>query len=853
MLQQLPIDDILPEFLEAIRHGSVVLRAPPGAGKTTRVPPAMLDGNLADGTRIVVVQPRRLAARSAARRIAQERGTTIGGEVGYAVRFDARFTPETKILVVTDGVLLRMLQDDPLLEDVGIVVFDEFHERSLQVDLAFAMACRVREVVRPDLRLVVMSATLDPQPIVEFLQDASSVHCEGRLFPVNIQYTPRSDRRSIVDLVVNGVEKMLEKSAGDLLAFLPGVGEILQAQRRLQASLRKRDIVVQVLYGNMSAEQQDKVMHSSGQRRVVLATNIAETSVTIDGITCVVDSGWARQLRYDPAVGLDRLELTPISQASAEQRGGRAGRLGPGCCLRLWEKSSQRARPEFDSPEVRRADLSSAILQLLCWGEKDIRAFPWFEAPSTETIESSLVVLRCLGALDANGVTSLGRSMGTLPLSPRLARLVLEGYRQQSLRRAALAAALLSERDPFERPRVTTYRRESAPPPENSPSTSDVLDRVEAVERFQESGETTSAIGSLRPDSTRNVLQAARQIEKMVQQLLGPGQESESERQQEDGLLRSLFVAYSDRVARRRGPRDPRAVMGRGGKGVRLAPTSRVVDGEFFVCVDIDGRKGEATVRQASLVQRSWLEGDGMTEENELFFHPTQKRVVGRRNRYWGGLLLDEKPLQVVASDESAQLLKAAAIQAWKQVFPFDDRQLCEFLLRTRWLRGQLGEASSIPSWSERDLQTLLPLVCHQCLSLAEVAKADWKALLLGQLNFGQKKLLDQAAPEFIVVPSGRRIRLRYQENQPPILEVRIQEMFGLNETPRIALGQVAVLLHLLAPNNRPQQITNDLESFWRNTYPQVRRDLRGRYAKHSWPEDPLSAQPKSRPQRRRK
>ena len=828
----------MPEILERFKEGSVVLRAPPGAGKTTRVPPSILRANPEMRGRMILVQPRRLAARTAARRIAHELGVQVGEEVGYAVRFDARFTSETKILVVTDGVLLRMLQDDALLENVSVVLFDEFHERSLNVDLALAMVCRVRAAVRPDLKIVVMSATLDPEPIASFLGDAASVECEGRMFPVEIRYLSRRNHKSsIVDLACEGVESMLEKSSGDILVFLPGVGEIRQTERRLEKALQKKRIPVQSLYGSMAPEHQDEVIERLSQRRVVLATNVAETSVTIEGIECVVDSGWVRQMQYDTAVGLDRLELTPISKASAEQRAGRAGRLSPGICLRLWDKSAHGPRPDYQTPEVKRADLSSAALQLRCWGESDLDAFPWFESPDRDSLEAAREILKSLGALDGEQVTSIGKTMGKLPLSPRLARLVLEGYRRKSLQRSTVAAALLSERDPFERADGGMVRRGNRS--HDHESTSDVLDRVEAIEAFQSTGDVRSSVGTLRQGATRHILTSAEQYYRSVEQLLGPCDEAESDAEREEGLLRALLAAYSDRLARRRGPRDPRAVLGRG-KGVRLDHSSRVLEGEFFVCVDVDGRKSEATVRQASLVRREWLEEREVREEDELFFHPTQKKIVGRRNRFWGGLLLDEKTLSISPNAESASLLEVAARQAWRHVFPQKDRALSELLLRARWLQSHLGEAQTLPSWEEGDLQNYLGMLCQSCLSIAELAQTDWIGLLLGQLSYEQRKLLDEAAPEHLAVRGGRKIRLRYQADGPPILEVRIQEMFGVEQTPRVAMGRVAVLLHLLAPNNRPQQITDDLASFWKNTYPQVRKDLRGRYAKHAWPEDPL-------------
>lgn len=838
MLSPLPIDDVLAEIQTAVLAGSTVLRAPPGAGKTSRVPPAIL-GALSDSDRrIILVQPRRLAARTAARRIAHEWGCDVGQEVGYAVRFDSRQSPATRILVVTDGVLLRMLQQDPLLEDVQCVIFDEFHERALTTDLALAMVHRVRSAVRPELKIVVMSATLDPAPIVQYLGDATAVECEGRAFPVDVQYLRRQDRRArIVEVAVTGVTSMLEKVAGDLLVFLPGVGEIRQTEQLLESLANKQGITIQTLYGNMSPEHQDRVVHSLPNRRVVLATNVAETSVTLEGIEAVVDSGWMRQLNYDATVGLDRLELTPISQAAADQRTGRAGRLGPGACLRLWEKSAHASRPTFDTPEVQRADLTSATLQLYCWGEKDLLQFPWFQHPPTAHLEMARQVLEDLGAIDtANQVTPLGRTMARLPMAPRLARLVLEGYRHKVLRRTAVAAALISERDPFERPETRTIR--GGERTAGVESDSDVLDRVEALETFQASGRTKFSWGELRPAAARHIDRSAEQYCRAVEQLLGAGTELPDGEESDQGVLRSLLAAYGDRLAKRRRPRDPRGVLGRG-KGVRLDNASRVKDGEYFVCVDVDGRKSEAVVRQASLVKPEWLTEDNIRTVDDIFFHPTQKKVVARRQRLWGGLLLDEKPINISANETTARLLETEARRAWRQVFPQKDRTLNELIRRVRWLKSQLPQAQSLPDWDEAGLQSMLPDLCRTCLSLAELSAVDWKGMLVGQLSYEQRQWIDRAAPETYTLPSGRQIRLEYQDDRPPILKVRIQEMFGVKQTPTVGLGQVPVLLHLLAPNNRPQQVTDDLASFWVNTYPQVRKDLRGRYSKHAWPENP--------------
>src|SRR3954469_25007278 len=422
----LPIDEVLPALIRALRESpAAVLIAPTGAGKTTRVPPALLAAGIGAGKRIVMLEPRRIAARAAARRMAEEGGWTLGREVGYQVRFERKAGPETKILVVTEGILVQRLQADPFLEDVGVVIFDELHERNLQTDLSLAMARRVQRDARPDLKLLAMSATLDPGPVAAFLGNCPVIESQGRLHPVDILYMDRPDDRALPGQIAAGVRRMLGSTPGDVLVFLPGVGEI---QRAAEALAGERDLAVLPLYGDLPAERQDEVLRPLSRRKVVLATNVAETSITIDGVTAVVDSGLVRRLRFDPATGLDRLELGKVSRASADQRAGRAGRQAPGVCLRLWAAWEHAALPERETPEIARVDLAGPALQLLAWGEPDLAAFDWLEAPSPDSLAAAVQLLRQLGAFDTV-VTSLGNTMARLPVHPRLARLLIEGQR----------------------------------------------------------------------------------------------------------------------------------------------------------------------------------------------------------------------------------------------------------------------------------------------------------------------------------------------------------------------------------------------------------------------------------------
>jgi len=440
---QLPIDDVLPDIIAALRGASaLVLRAPAGAGKTTRVPPAILDARLMEtDEQIVVLQPRRVAARATAARIAAERGARLGDEIGYQVRFESRISGRTRLAVITEGILLRRLLDDPFLAGIGAVVFDEFHERSLASDLALAMVRQIQQSVRPDLKIVVMSATLAAEPIARYLGNCPAIESQGRMYPVEIKYLPHLDRRPLPELVAEGVSRALAETGGDCLVFLPGVGEIRQCGRQLQSLAVERNLLLAELYGDLPAAEQDAALDPGSRRKIILSTNVAETSLTIEGVTAVVDSGLARVLRYDDATGLDRLELSPISRASAEQRAGRAGRTQAGVCWRLWPAVTDRSRPEFEKPEIERVDLAGAVLQVLCWIEPDVAALPWFESPPLAALATARRLLERLGAANERGVTPLGRQIATLPVHPRLGRLLLEGAKRGGAASAALAAA----------------------------------------------------------------------------------------------------------------------------------------------------------------------------------------------------------------------------------------------------------------------------------------------------------------------------------------------------------------------------------------------------------------------------
>jgi ATP-dependent helicase HrpB len=840
----LPVDAALPEIISALcAEGAVVLKAPPGAGKTTRVPPAMLEAGLAeldDGRRrgqIVLLQPRRVAARAAATRIAEERGSEVGEEIGYQVRFERRASARTRLLVCTEGVFLRRLQDDPFLEDVAAVVFDEFHERSLDADLAMAMVRRVRNEVRPDLRIVVMSATLAPGPIARYLGDCPTVESLGRTFPVTVEYQRFASNEVIEAQAAGGVRQVVDETDGDVLVFLPGVGEIRRTEELLADDAHRNDWALLPLYGDMSLDEQQRVLRPLDRRKIVLATNVAETSLTIDGVTAVVDSGWARVNRLDPWLGLNRLEMTRISKASAEQRAGRAGRTKPGRCLRLWTERDQQSLRDFGLPEIARVDLSDAVLQLLAWGEADVRAFPWFEPPPSAALDQAVALLDAIDATSGGVLTDVGRRLAKLPLQPRLARLLDEGQRRGVAERAALCAALLSERAPF---RSRGPRAKAA-----HHSDSDVLDRLQAVEAFERSGRRDSPAGELLPGPARQILRARDQLLRLTDD-----RGAKSPADGDEAVLRALCVAFPDRICKRREPKGRRGLMV-GGRGVRLADESAVADAELFVAAELtESGQVETLVRQASLVERAWLPESHLQTATDIVFDAERERVMALRRTKFLDLVLDESPAALPADADAGALLAAAVGERYDPAqFVDDDGR--RYLARVECLRGWKPELNW-PDFGAEPWRALLPEWCRGLSSVAELKKTSPVAAIQGRLDAQQLAAVERDAPERVAVPSGSRITLEYEVGKPPILAVRIQELFGMRETPRVGGGRIAVLLHLLAPNYRVQQITPDLASFWKNTYPEVKKELKRRYPKHAWPDDPLTAEPQRRPQRRR-
>jgi ATP-dependent helicase HrpB len=757
---------------EALRRArAAVLVAPPGSGKTTRVAPALLD----DGP-VFLLQPRRVAARSIARRIAAEQGLALGEDVGWQVRFERRFSPRTRLLVATEGVLTARLQSDPLLSGFRTIVLDEFHERSLHADLALALA-RQAWRAREEMRLLVMSATLDAEPVARFLDGCAVMVASGRAHPVDVTHAPGVS-------LADAVRDVLARPGGHVLCFLPGAPEIRRAAADLDG--RTGEVRVLPLHGRLSAEEQDEALAPSSRRKVILATNVAETSLTVEGVSEVIDTGQQKVLRFDPATGLDRLVGERISRDSAEQRAGRAGRTGPGRVVRLWD-ARDRLR-ERREPEIERVDLARPALEVLAWGG-DPRTFEWFETPPAERLSAALQLLERLGATQHGRLTAEGGAMHRLPLHPRLARVILDAGGGPH---AAAACAVLAE----------GWR-----PAGEAPTTeSDVL----------------SAADRLR-DAPPGVRAAAREIEEAARAVgltpRGGGDEA---------LRRSLFAGFPDRVARRREPLSNRLVLGTG-QGAVLGRESGVRAGELLLALDVaggaKGAAGEAVVRAASRVERAWL--PGVRTEVVHLFDDEAGAVRAVVREIYGELVLGERPAAVDPS-RAAELLAEA----------LEKRGLGP---AAQTLQRRLRAAGL-----EADLHAAVVAACRGRTRLPPLDRPDeW-------LDAGVRSRLDRLAPERLALPSGRTAALEYREDGTIVAAAKLQELFGLADTPRVGPRQVPVVFELLAPNGRPVQTTRDLRGFWERTYPQVRKELRGRYPRHPWPDDPWTAEPTHRTKRRR-
>lgn len=846
MRASLPIDDVLPELVRRLRAGpNLVLLAPPGAGKTTRVPSALVDEGLVPaGERVLVLEPRRLAARLAATRIADERGVRLGGEVGYQVRFEDKTSRDTRIALITEGILTRRLQSDPFLEGVGAVVLDEFHERSVHADLGLAFLREIQRTVRPELKVVVMSATLDPAPVQRFLGDCPVLESDGRIFPVDVRFLERPDDRRLEERVAAGARRAVrEQHEGDVLVFLPGAAEIRRTQDNLQESLEGVDVCP--LFGDMDPKAQDRAVAPGPRRKVILATNLAESSLTIEGVRTVVDAGLQKLNRFDPAHGLDRLELVKISARSAAQRTGRAGRLGPGVAYRLWTEKEDRALAREDPPEIARIDLAPVVLDVLRWSASDPAGFGWYEAPPAAALARALALLRELGAVDKGGfrITELGESLAQLPLHPRLGVLLARAHAAGRVAQGARLAAVASERD-------VLPRRGPAERGTDEVGASDLAVRLERLGGFEAEGGDRGAARrwGLEHGSAKNVLRVARRLETLATRAWGAPKRRK--RGDDEALAaRWLLAAYPDRVAKRRREGEDTVLLAEGGSA-RLTPESVVKEAPLMVAVEVDGgRVGKGGwVRLAAAIDEGWLE---VETRHAARWNPEALRAEAVVERRYLELVLDERPDRRPDPQALAEVLAKAAADDLERALP-QDEALTTFLRRYRLVQENLPELE-LPEMGPEIRLEILPELCIGKKSFAELQRVNVAAYLQDRLPREAQAALAKHAPPAVAIPSGRQARLRYEAEGPPVLSVRLQEVFGLYDSPRVAKGRVPVKMELLAPNQRPVQVTQDLASFWANTYAEVRKELRRRYPKHQWPEDPKDgvASARVRPRRR--
>ncbi|HEY6872444.1 MAG TPA: ATP-dependent helicase HrpB [Geobacteraceae bacterium] len=832
----LPIDELLPRLLEILdRSPSAVVQAPPGAGKTTRVPLALLDLPVMHNRKIVMLEPRRLAAVNAARWMAASLGEEVGRTVGYQIRFERKVSAATRIEVVTEGILTRRLQNDPLLEGVGAVIFDEFHERSLNADTALALCLDARQGLREDLRIVVMSATLDGGPVARLLGDAPVLTSEGRSFPVEVRYLPREANGNVAQTSGEAVRAALGETEGDILVFLPGGGEIRRCKRLLEETADSGSLPLIVpLYGDLPFAEQERAIMPAGRRKVVLATNIAETSLTIQGVRVVIDAGFTRQLQYDPATGLNRLVTVRLSAASAEQRAGRAGRLGPGVCYRLWTEHTQRTLVPFTPPEIRTADLTGLALELALWGVKEAGALLWLDPPPVASLNEGRRLLAGLGALDRSGaITRHGRAMALLPVHPRLAHMLLIAQERGLGALAGDMAALLSERD---------IVRPLSGPGKKQASDSDPFDRVELLELWRAGRTFSSGPEEVDSQACRSVDRAARHL----RQLLGTG--DERQKASSPAAARLLAQAYPDRIARQREPGSDRYLLANG-RGGRLSPRSALRDREFVVAAVMEGgERGDGLIHLAAAISLEDLRQEcapAIVRQRLVAWDPGEGRVVTREEERLGALVLASSPATPTADEVYEALLAGMAGMGLAALNWTDQAE--QFLARARFI-GRHAPAGAWPDLSGAHLAKTIPDWLGPYLagvrSLAGLAGVDLLLPLKGLFSREQVKRIEEGAPTHLTVPSGSRVALRYTADGAPVLEVKLQELFGLAETPTVAWGKVPVVLHLLSPARRPVQVTSDLKGFWNGAYREVRKELKGRYPKHPWPEDPWSAVP---------
>jgi ATP-dependent helicase HrpB len=841
----LPIYDIATDLVATLTTAScLLLTAPTGSGKSTQVPQMLLDRGLLGEGEVVVLQPRRLAARLLAARVAEERGVPLGTEVGYQVRFDRQVSDTTRILYVTEGILLRRLLTSPNLDTVSAILFDEFHERHVYGDITLARARLLQETTRPDLKLVVMSATLDTRLVGDYLAPCPVLSAAGRVYPVDVEYLPAPvdpQRQPIWDTAAAAFERLVQTGLeGDVLVFMPGAYEIMRTIDALGNLVCARGWTLLPLYGELPPEAQDRAVRPLPGRKVVVATNVAETSITIAGVRAVIDSGLARLARFDPHRGINTLYIEKISQASAEQRAGRAGRTAPGRCLRLWTAQEQRTRALHEGPEIRRIDLAEILLLLKAHGIDNAQTFPWLEAPETTSLLRAEQLLRDLGAADptTGRITDLGQRMVSFPVHPRYARMLMAGHAYGCTREAALIAALTQDRDLLVRhvPKAVQERREDLL---GERAESDFFILMRAWHYAQQHGFRLDACQRLGIHA-----RAARQVSSLFQQFLhvaaAQGLDLNTPGADQEAVRKCVLTAFIDHLALRRDEGTLQCALVHGRRG-ELARNSAVRRSRLFVASEIDeieqaNRDLTVILRLATAVDVAWLEElfpEALSTRTEVTFDATGKRVVTRQLTLFRDLVLSTKLAGSPPEEEAAALLARAVLDG-RFTLKHWTPAVEQWLFRLHTL-ARCCPALGLPAIGEDERFFLLQQICLGSLSAQDIKDKPVWPVLKSWLSPGQEALLDIHAPERLLLPGGHRGRIRYAADAPPVLSATIQDLYNLTQTPTIAMGRQPLVVEILAPNQRPVQVTQDLAGFWQNTYPVLKKELQKRYPKHVW------------------
>ncbi|HEX7765445.1 MAG TPA: ATP-dependent helicase HrpB [Nitrospira sp.] len=839
-MSRLPIEDVLSDLRQLlIRSPNGLLTAPPGAGKTTRVPLALLDAPWLQNKKLLMLEPRRLAARAAAHRMATTLHERPGDRVGYRMRLDTKIGLTTRIEVVTEGILTRLLQQDPSLSSYGAVLFDEFHERSLQADTGLALCLESQRLFRPDLRLLVMSATLDCGPVSQLLGNAAVITCEGRMFPVETRYLDEPVTGHLDTAVTRIIRRALARDQGSLLVFLPGMAEIRRVERQLLDANLGSAIHVTPLHGDLPQDAQDAAIAPAlpGTRKIVLATSIAETSLTIDGVRIVIDAGLLRVPRFDPRSVLTRLDTIRVTQDSADQRRGRAGRLDPGVCYRLWTEREQASLAARRPPEILEADLTSLVLELALWGTTDPAELSWLTTPPSGSVTQASDLLIRLGALDASGhITAHGTRMAELALHPRLSHMLLKAGPLNLTDLACDLAALLGERDLLRGPAGRQH--------------ADIRTRLDVLHGHHDHTAGAAVDRGVYHRVTGTAEMWRRQLARL------PGKSSARAARDQQGVGILLALAYPDRIAQRQGGNDARYVLANG-RGALFATPDPLGSEPYLAIAELDGGAQWAKIELAAPVSQAEIESlyaDQIIETEAVHWDEKTQAVQALRQRQLGGLILSQhnlsKPDPALIATALLQGVRQAGLHclAWTP-------ELRQWQARVQFLRRADGPGSPWPDLSDEHLlQTLdqwLGPFLQNITTLERVKRMPLDQPLHALLSWDLQRQLERLAPTHLTVPSGSNIRVDYESAEVPVLAVRLQELFGCQDTPRVAGGKIPVMLHLLSPAKRPVQVTKDLASFWANAYQEVRKELRGRYPKHSWPEDPLTAPPTAKAKRR--